>query len=120
MDLQHIRRTNLRKLALAKGGIPELASATGIDLAYLYRMIGPNPSKPVTDKMATKIENRLALPDGELSSLFRAVDQKGQYDTALLTAQPHTMQLITTVLDNAYKIDSEVATVLASLLNRIK
>lgn len=120
MDLQHIRRLNIRRIATRMGGVPQLAAATDIGLDYFYRMLAPTPSKPVSDKMAARIEGKLGLPDGELSSLFAATGQKGQYDAALMSAPQHTMRLITTVLDQSYKIDSEVANTLTTLLNRMK
>lgn len=102
------------------GGVPQLAAATDIGLDYFYRMLAPNPSKPVSDKMAARIESKLGLPAGELSSLFAATGQKGQYDAALMSATPHAMQLITTVLDHSYKIDAELAGTMATMLNRVK
>lgn len=61
------RRENLRELVHQWGGPTTLAKhlkyANG---SFLSQMIGPNPSRDVTEKVARNIERRLGLEEGYL------------------------------------------------------
>lgn len=60
-----IRRENLRTLARQWGGPTSLSRKLGhSNGSYLAQLIGPNPSRDVSEKTARDIENRLQLPTG--------------------------------------------------------
>ena len=61
------RRVNLRALAQQWGGPTSLAKKLGhSNGSYLAQLIGPNPSRDVSEKTAREIEQRLGLPIGWL------------------------------------------------------
>lgn len=64
--LQDIRRANLRALADTYGS-KELALQVGWKQTRLSQLIGPTPSRPVTEKTALRIEEKLGLAKGWLS-----------------------------------------------------
>lgn len=73
MKIDAIRRQNVRALV-------ELHSATKLatmlgykQSSFLSQMIGPNPSRPITEKTARSFEQRLLLPDGSLDIPQEAV-----------------------------------------------
>lgn len=60
-----IRRENLRTLARQWGGPTSLSRKLGhSNGSYLAQLIGPNPSRDVSEKTARDIEKRLQLPTG--------------------------------------------------------
>lgn len=63
------RLFRLRQLAAQWGGPVSLAQRVGYSNAsYLVQMIGPNPTRPITEKTARKIEEKLELPRGWLDN----------------------------------------------------
>jgi hypothetical protein len=69
-ELSAIRRDNLRKVVESWGGPTALAKRLGYaNPSYLVQMVGPNPTREVTERMALKIESELNLPHGSLSKL---------------------------------------------------
>jgi hypothetical protein len=60
-----LRRENLRTLARQWGGPTSLARKLGhANGSYLAQLIGPRPSREVSEKTAREIEQRLGLPVG--------------------------------------------------------
>lgn len=67
LDVYNIRRQNLRRLLGEWGGATSLAKKLGhSNGSYLAQLIGPNPSREVSEKVAREIEGKLALPTGWL------------------------------------------------------
>ena len=63
------RRENLRKLQVEWGGPTSLAKKLGhSNGSYLAQLIGPNPSREVSEKVAREIEAKLSLPMGWLDA----------------------------------------------------
>jgi hypothetical protein len=62
-----IRRDNLRALVKEWGGPTSMAKKLGhTNGSYLAQLIGPNPSREISEKVAREIEGKLALPVGWL------------------------------------------------------
>ena len=62
-----IRRDNLRALVREWGGPTSMAKKLGhTNGSYLAQLIGPNPSREISEKVAREIEVKLALPVGWL------------------------------------------------------
>jgi hypothetical protein len=60
MDVYRTRRTNLRALAAQWGGPTSLAKKLGhSNGSYLAQLIGPNPSREVSEKTAREIERNM-------------------------------------------------------------
>ena len=58
-----IRRLNLRNIMGQWGGPTSLAKKLGhTNGSYLAQLIGPNPSREISEKVAREIETKLALP----------------------------------------------------------
>ena len=75
------RRENLRKLQVEWGGPTSLAKKLGhTNGSYLAQLIGPHPSREISEKVAREIETKLSLPsnwlDGEHSASPRQVDDE--------------------------------------------
>jgi hypothetical protein len=73
------RRDNLRKLQVEWGGPTSLAKKLGhSNGSYLAQLIGPHPSREISEKVAREIETKLALPsnwlDAEHGASPRQVD----------------------------------------------
>lgn len=66
MEINIIRRLNLRKLLEQYGGQRELAEAADIAANQLNHLIGPNPIRNIGEKLARKIELNLGLDEGFL------------------------------------------------------
>lgn len=67
-DLAEVRRNNLRQIVAQWGGPSALSKRLGYaNASYLVQMVGPTPTRDVTEKTATKIEQVLALLPGALS-----------------------------------------------------
>jgi hypothetical protein len=61
------RRENLRGLTVQWGGPTSLAKKLGhSNGSYLAQLVGPNPSREISEKVARDIEARLKLPIGWL------------------------------------------------------
>jgi len=81
LTVYEIRRANLRGLQKQWGGPTSLAKKLGhSNGSYLAQLIGPNPSREVSEKVAREIEAKLALPVGWLDVVQndggRAVDDE--------------------------------------------
>ncbi len=69
MDVYRIRRENLHTIARQWGGPTSLAKKLGhSNGSYLAQLIGPNPSREVSEKVAREIEAKLGLPLGWLDT----------------------------------------------------
>jgi hypothetical protein len=69
-SVYEIRRLNLRAIMGEWGGPTSLAKKLGhTNGSYLAQLIGPNPSRDISEKVAREIESKLNLPtnwlDGE-------------------------------------------------------
>lgn len=76
-----LRRENLRALMREWGGPTSLAKKLGhTNGSYLAQLIGPHPSREVSEKVAREIEGKLALPlgwlDGEHDGQGRQIDDQ--------------------------------------------
>lgn len=79
------RRDNLRKLQVEWGGPTSLAKKLGhSNGSYLAQLIGPHPSREVSEKVAREIEAKLSLPNNWLDAEHSA--SPGQVDDATLGA----------------------------------
>jgi hypothetical protein len=62
-----LRRTNLRKLMTEWGGPTSLSKKLGhSNGSYLAQLIGPHPSREISEKVAREMERKLGLPIGWL------------------------------------------------------
>ena len=69
LSVYETRRTNLRNLAKEWGGPTSLAKKLGhSNGSYLAQLMGPNPSREVSEKVAREIEGKLGLPLGWLDA----------------------------------------------------
>jgi hypothetical protein len=67
MDVYNTRRDNLRRICGEWGGPTSLAKKLGhSNGSYLAQLIGPNPSREISEKVAREIEGKLTLPTGWL------------------------------------------------------
>ena len=67
MKVNALRRENLRALVGERGGLTDLSNKLGYrNPSFLSQMIGPNPSREITEKTARKIEQTLRLEAGAL------------------------------------------------------
>lgn len=63
LTVYEIRRENLRQLSKQWGGPTSLAKKLGhANGSYLAQLIGPHPSRDVSEKAAREIEAKLGLP----------------------------------------------------------
>lgn len=61
------RRENLRKLMHEWGGPTSLAKKLGhSNGSYIAQLVGPNPSREISEKVAREMEGKLGLPVGWL------------------------------------------------------
>jgi len=68
-SLMDARRERLRQYVTDHGGPTSVAKALGYSNgSFLSQLIGPNPTRPFTEKVARSIEERLALAPGWLDS----------------------------------------------------
>jgi hypothetical protein len=68
-DVYTIRRDNLRELARTWGGPTSLSRKLGhSNGSYLAQLMGPHPSRSVSEKVAREIERTLGLSLGWLDS----------------------------------------------------
>lgn len=64
-----LRRENLRTIARQWGGPTSLSRKLGhSNGSYLAQLIGPHPSRDVSEKVAREIEGKLGLPSGWLDA----------------------------------------------------
>lgn len=67
LDLFELRRKNLQRLVKERGGTNAVAHMAGYaNGSFLSQMIGPNPSREVSEKTARSIETALIIPSGWL------------------------------------------------------
>lgn len=79
------RRDNLRKLQVEWGGPTSLAKKLGhSNGSYLAQLIGPHPSREISEKVAREIESKLSLPSNWLDAEHAAAPR--QVDDAALGA----------------------------------
>lgn len=91
-DVFAIRRKNLRALIRQHEGATNLAKLLGYSSpSYLSQMVGPAKTRPVTEKVARQIENRLRMPSGWLdkvhSDYATTVDENSVSETIVLVGQ---------------------------------
>jgi len=64
--MQDVRRENVRRYVNENGGPTTVAKRLGhSNGSYLVQMVGPNPTRPVTEKSARAFEAQLGLPAGK-------------------------------------------------------
>lgn len=64
-DVFQNRRGNLRALIVQHEGATNVAKLLGYSSpSYLSQMVGPNPTRQITEKVARQIERKMILPDG--------------------------------------------------------
>lgn len=67
LPIQAIRRNNLRELVAAQGGPTSVSKVLGYaNGSFLAQLIGPNPSREISEKIARSMETRLGIPLGTL------------------------------------------------------
>ena len=66
MNINDIRRRNLRRLLEQYKSMAEFADKVDKDPSYLSQIIGKNPTKGIGSKIARSIEKSLEKPDGWL------------------------------------------------------
>lgn len=65
LSVYETRRANLRRLTRQWGGPTSLAKKLGhANGSYLAQLIGPHPTREISEKVARDIEGRLGLPLG--------------------------------------------------------
>ncbi|MCH9691699.1 MAG: hypothetical protein K0U59_06500 [Gammaproteobacteria bacterium] len=69
MDINDIRRTNLRRIASKYKSRAAFARVLDRSEQQLYYLIGPSADKPIGDRVARHVENRLDLSRGTLDLL---------------------------------------------------
>lgn len=70
------RRANLRNLVAQWGGPTSMAKKLGhSNGSYLAQLIGPNPSREISEKVAREVEVKLNLPAGWLDTAHNPGDQ---------------------------------------------
>lgn len=67
LSVTDYRRENLRRYIDSNGGPTAVAKRLGYtNGSYLVQMVGPNPSRPISEKNARNFEFKLGLPAGTL------------------------------------------------------
>jgi hypothetical protein len=80
-----MRRDNLRSLMTQWGGPTSLAKKLGhSNGSYIAQLVGPNPSREISEKVARDMETRLGLPIGWLDQEHAGNGR--QVDDAALSA----------------------------------
>lgn len=88
-----VRIENLRKLIHRHGGSAALARELGhANAAYLTHMAGPNPSRPITEKAARKIEQKLGLEIGWLDGGSTPAPKKREADSVFTVLEKLTSE----------------------------
>jgi hypothetical protein len=65
LNVYAIRRQNLRHLSQQWGGPASLSRKLGhSNASYLAQLIGPHPSREISEKVAREMEAKLGLPGG--------------------------------------------------------
>lgn len=69
LSVYETRRTNLRLLVKEWGGPTSLSKKLGhTNGSYLAQLIGPHPTREISEKVAREIEGKLGLPLGWLDN----------------------------------------------------
>lgn len=69
LSVYQVRRENLRELSRQWGGPTSLSRKLGhANGSYLAQLIGPHPSREVSEKVAREVEAKLGLPVGWLDA----------------------------------------------------
>lgn len=67
MDISAKRVENLRRVIEGMGGVTKAARTLGyVNPSFISQMIGPKPSRVITEKTARKFEREIGLPVGHL------------------------------------------------------
>lgn len=119
MDVPTLRRHNLRILVGRFNSQQELAEQVNLDPAYLSKLIGPRPARPISDEIASRVERALSLPPGALSSYALALGLPG-IDDWLLSMPDHLRKLFAIIMANTPAVTPEVASALEMLVVAIK
>lgn len=120
MYVHEIRLYNLRRLLSASESANAFAEQAGIDPATLSRVAGRNPTEPIGDKIARKIEQNCGLNPGSLSSLAFAIDLPDQpVEHQLLTASPTVRRLVALVLQKSESLDPHLLSGLAMFIEHL-
>ncbi|WP_444893609.1 hypothetical protein ACJJIE_03750 [Microbulbifer sp. TRSA001] len=69
MDINEIRRTNIRRIAADYKNRAEFARKVGRSEQQLYSLIGKGATKTIGNRIARDLEERLGLKEGELDRL---------------------------------------------------
>lgn len=68
-DVVDYRRENLKRYVVTHGGAKNVAiKLEHTNSSFLVQMIGPNPTRPISEKSARKFEGKLELPLGYLDT----------------------------------------------------
>jgi len=72
MDIYETRRANLRRLMADWGGPTSLSAKLGhSNGSFLAQLVGPHPSREISEKVARGIEAKMGLPLGWLDGPVR-------------------------------------------------
>lgn len=78
--IMQARREALRRYVEDHGGPTSVAKALGYSNgSFLSQLIGPNPIRPFTEKVARKIEEKLGLAPGYLDRAYDVQEIRAQY-----------------------------------------
>lgn len=84
--ITEVRRDNLRAVVARMGGGTKVAATLGYRSAsFLSQMVGPKPSREITEKSAREFEAKLGLPEGDLDRETAAPASEAEViDTSVL------------------------------------
>lgn len=89
MNISDYRRENFRQFASSNGGPSVVAKRLGYSNAsYVVQMIGPNPTRPVTERMARRIEEEFALPEGTMDKPVATIPLAAAPKAAVVAPAP--------------------------------
>lgn len=92
------RLINLREIVRQRGGVSQLSRDMGYsNPSFLSQMLGPNPTRLVTEKTARKFEKLLGIPLGALDrepgeAAQAPVDASEQHSTSEMVA--HVIRVV--------------------------
>lgn len=83
MDQNEVRMRNLRAVVTTMGGVSKVAKSLGyVNPSFISQMIGPSPTRAITEKTARKFERDLGLTKGALD------DAAGVSEASMPTSPP--------------------------------
>lgn len=89
MNISDYRRENFRRFAAANGGPTDVAKRLGYSNAsYIVQMIGPNPTRPVTERTARRVEAEYNLPENTLDKPLAAIPMAEAPRPAVVAPEP--------------------------------